>query len=235
MRIFSVTEVTVTKISESPLVLSIAASGLASSTGWTHPRLDGSGDPNPGDQVFEFSFEADRPGGISLPVLTPIHAQGEARPPAGADAVIVHARTNSITVHASEFLSPAPATTRPLAEEATTMMMGEEGGTTTTARFGEEIATTFRVGEEDIATTFVVGEETGSTSFRGEEDPPPTTARFGEEIHTTLRVGEEGDLTTFRFEEGSTMRFGEEGPTTDPRLDDPVGPAGGGFDPFGGF
>src|SRR5262245_46862889 len=106
MKIFSVNQVAVIKISENPLTLSIQASGLTSTSGWSNPRLDNSADPSPKDAVLEFSFEADRPAGINLPILTPVQASIEVKPKNGADAVIVSSRTNSITVHASDFVLP---------------------------------------------------------------------------------------------------------------------------------
>ena len=127
MKVFRVTQVTVIKQSESPLRLVIQVMGLAASSGWTNPRLDNSADLNPADAVLEFSFEADRPSGIVLPVLIPIAASTEVSPSNRADAVIVSARTNSITVRASEFLtiSPTPGT-------VTTLALGEEGSVPTT-------------------------------------------------------------------------------------------------------
>ena len=200
MKIYQVSNVTVTKQSENPLTLIIHALGIASSTGWTAPILDDRGDSNPEDAIFEYNFEAKPPTGIALQVLTPVTATLVVTPKRTVDAVVVNARTNSITVHASEFLGGAAALPQPL----TTLALGEEGPIPSTHRFGEEGPTTFALGEEG-PTTFI----------RGEEGP------------TTFRVGEEG---------GSTMRFGEEGPTTDPRLDDPADPTGGGFGgPFGAF
>ncbi len=160
MKVFRVTQVTVIKQSESPLRLIIQVMSLAASSGWTNPRLENSADPTPADAVLEFSFEADRPSGIVLPVLTPISASTEVSPSNGADAVIVSARTNSITVHASKFLtiSPAPGT-------VTTFALGEEG----------PLPTTLALAEENPPTTLAVGEE----------GLMPTTLRFGEEKKLT--------------------------------------------------
>lgn len=126
-----------TRVSESPLRLSIQATGLAATSGWTNPRLDGSADPNPADAVFEFSFDADRPTGIALEALTPITAALHVDAPTGVDAVIVSSRTNSITVHSSQFVpiptaQAAPVTTLAIGEEGhvTSMAIGEEGPTT---------------------------------------------------------------------------------------------------------
>ena len=121
MKIFRVLQVSVIKVSESPLTLSIQAQGLAATSGWTNPRLDNSADPNPDDSILEFNFDADRPSGISLPVLSPIMATVDFTPSNGADAVIVTARTNSITVHAGEFINPGDSPAQP-----TTLAFGEE-------------------------------------------------------------------------------------------------------------
>lgn len=187
MKIYSVTQVTVIKKSDSP-TLQIHAMGMVASTGgWTNPRLDNSADSNPSDPVLEFSFEADYdPSALMLPVLTPISAAIEFVPKNEAAAVIVSGRTNSITVHASEFISGRPP--------ITTMVFGEEGP-----------PTTFRWGEEGPPTTFQRGEEGPPTTFRwGEEGPQPTTLRFGEE----------GPITDPRVDDpvSPTLARGEEDP-----------------------
>ena len=206
MKIFKVLRVTVIKVSESPLTLSIQAEGLAATSGWTNPRLDNSADPNPDDSILEFNFDADRPSGISLPQLTPIMATVDFEPSNGADAVIVSARINSITVHAGEFLnpgdSPAQPTTLAFGEEedprVTTLALGEEGEPTSRA-LGEEgppqppQPTTRAVGEEEPQfTTYALGEEEPSTRAAGEASQP-TTRAVGEEQpeFTTLAIGEE--------------------------------------------
>ncbi len=230
MLIYRVDQVAVVKTSDEPLKLTIHAAGTTSSTGWTNPRLDPSGDPHPEDAILEFSFEADRPTGITAPVLTPVQATVESSPAGSVELVIVHARTNHIVVHASEFLAPIPPkpaaaqamfttlaqgeegpSTLPTTEEhPTTLAVGEEGPTTLIA--GEEGPTTLAVGEEH-PTTFAVGEEGPTTLIAGEEGP--TTFVVGEEHPTTLAVGEEGPTTLIAGEEHpTTLAIGEEGPTT---------------------
>ncbi len=177
MKVYQVSQVSVIKVSESPLVLNIQVSGLAATTGWTNPRLDNSADPNPDDAVLEFCFEADRPSGPVLPVLTPIMVCVDFQPTNGADAVIISARTNSITVHAAEFYPGL-----------TTFAIGEE----------EPKATTLAIGEEEPkVTTFAIGEEEPkvTTLAIGEEEPKFTTLAIGEEEPkvTTLAIGEEGN------------------------------------------
>ena len=178
MKIFKVLRVTVIKVSESPLTLSIQAEGLAATSGWTNPRLDNSADPNPDDSILEFNFDADRPSGISLPQLTPIMATVDFEPSNGADAVIVSARINSITVHAGEFLNPGDSPAQP-----TTLAFGEEDPGPTTRAVGEE---------EPQFTTYALEEEEPSTRAAGEESQP-TTRAVGEEQpeFTTLAIGEE--------------------------------------------
>ena len=192
MKIFRVLQVSVIKVSESPLTLSIQAQGLAATSGWTNPRLDNSADPNPDDSILEFNFDADRPSGISLPVLSPIMATVDFTPSNGADAVIVTARTNSITVHAGEFINPGDSPAQP-----TTLAFGEEEPST--RALGEEgppqppQPTTLAVGEEDPRfTTLALGEEEPSTRAAGEASQP-TTRAVGEEQpeFTTLAIGEE--------------------------------------------
>ncbi len=175
MKVFQVTQVTVIKQSESPLRLVIQVMGLAASSGWTNPRLDNSDDPTPADAVLELSFEADRPSGIVLPVITPIAASTEVSPSNEVDAIIVSSRTNSITVHASEFmtLSPTPGT-------VTTFALGEEDPVPSTLAIGEEspMPTTRRFGEENPITTLAVGEESPITNPRV-DDPRLGGGPFG--------------------------------------------------------
>ena len=171
MKVYQVSQVSVIKVSESPLVLNIQVSGLAATTGWTNPRLENSGDPNPDDAILEFCFEADRPSGPVLPVLTPIMVCVDVQPTNGADAVIISSRTNSITVHAAEFMTPGSSY-----PGLTTLAIGEE----------EPKVTTFAIGEEDPKVT---------TLAIGEEEPKVTTLAIGEEDPkvTTLAIGEEGN------------------------------------------
>jgi hypothetical protein len=148
MQVYKVTQVTVIRQKESPLTLLVQAFGLTSSTGWINPRLDNSKDPTPTDAAHELSFDAERPSGISLQVLSPTTASVVLEPKNGADAVIVSARTNSITVHASEFLDPTTLPQRPFpGGPVTTLAIGEEG-LPITLKVGEEHWTTLRLGEE---------------------------------------------------------------------------------------
>ncbi len=177
MKIIQVTHVSVTKQSESPLTLLIQASGYVSTSGWTNPRLDSSGDSNPADAVLEFSFEADRPTGPSLQVLTPVFASIVVTPKIAIDAVAVAARLNQISVLAADFGTPP---------QATTMALGEEGPAPGTE------ATTFR------ASTLAIGEETPfpKTWRFGEEHPWPFPGPgphpFPWPFPTTRALGEEG-------------------------------------------
>lgn len=175
MKVFSVNQVTVIKVSESPLRLSVQASGLTSTSGWSNPRLDNSEDPSPKDAVLEFSFDADRPEGATLQVLTPIHASIDVKPANGADAVIVKSRTNSITVHASEFVVQAAL------NQISTHILLESP--TTTFSIGEEmphLPTTFRLGEEIPTLAFAGGE--GGTTFRLGEEGPHTDPRIDDPL-----------------------------------------------------
>jgi hypothetical protein len=182
MKILRVLRVDVVRQSDSPLTLLVSAEGLAATAGWSNARLDDSLDPNPKDAVLELSFDADRPQGLVPQVLTPIVATVVLDPKHGADAVIVSARTNSITVHASEFLAPAgPGSSTGFRQPFTTWMFGEEHPTTgprleeqpTTLALGEEGPTTWRFGEEGPTLRFGEG---------------PTTHAFGEEPLTDPRV-----------------------------------------------
>jgi hypothetical protein len=186
MKIYSVDSVAVLKKSATPLELVIMATGRAATTGWKNPRLDAAADPAPGDAVLEFGFEADPPGGISLQVLTPISASVDVRPGGGADAVIISSRTNSITVHASEFIDGSGTsglfTTLALGEEVPPTLPGAEGGMfPTTLRFGEEHWPTHFVGEQ--LPTILRGEHGPFTDPRVDDPMGPVvmpTSPFGE-------------------------------------------------------
>ena len=152
MKIYQVTGVVVYRVSDRPLTLSIHATGLAATSGWSNSNLDNSQDPNPGDDVHEFSFEAAKPNGIALEVLTPISATLDFKPNAGAAAIVVSSRTNSITVHASEFIDGSRAGNA-FAANLTTLAIGEETPPkwpTVRYPFGEHVPTTFALGEEGI-------------------------------------------------------------------------------------
>jgi hypothetical protein len=209
MLIFEVTHVTVIKASSSPLKLEIHASGFAATSGWTNPKLDPVATP-PGDPILEFNFDATPPDGISLPVLTPIQAATEVEPPNPVAGVTVIARTNRITIHASQFSSGQFTTHIAGEEHPTTEAIGP--GSLTTLIAGEEHPTTQAVGEEH-PTTLAVGEEGPTTLIAGEENP--TTQAIGEEHPTTLAVGEEHPTTLIAGEEHpTTQAIGEEHPTT---------------------
>ncbi|WP_287518329.1 hypothetical protein [Okeania sp. SIO2C2] len=240
MKVFKVLQVSVIKITESPLKLCIQAEGLSATSGWTNPRLDNSADPNPDDSVLEFSFDADKPSDVSLPRLTPIMATVDFTPTNGADAVIVSARINSITVHAGEFITPGQISSQPTTlaygeeePQFTTQAVGEEGPQPTTLAYGEEgpQPTTLAYGEEGPQlisqaqpTTLAYGEEEGpqpTTQALGEEGPQPTTQALGEEgpQPTTQALGEEGPQPTTQAlgeeePQATTLAYGEEGPTT---------------------
>src|SRR5579863_5794890 len=200
MNIFQVTQVSVIKVSSTPLKLEVHASGMAATSGWTDPKLDPVATP-PGDPILEFNFDATPPAGISLPVLTPIQAATEVEPPNPVAGVTVIARTNRITVHVSQFLSSQqPFTTLIAGEEnPTTQAVGEEHPTTLQA--GEENPTTLAIGEEH-PTTFIAGEENPTTLPLGEEHP--TTTLLGEEHLTSFIVGEEQPTTLVQGEKSTT-------------------------------
>jgi hypothetical protein len=179
MLIYRVTHVYVAR-NEDPKKLIVHASGLTATAGWTSPRLvpvDVSIPERPLDPaILQFNFEADRPKGAALQVLTPIHTSLEISPEGAVDGVTVHAQTNSVTVHVSMFLAPAAALAVSWATPPAMYYTGPDEHTPTTPY--ENPPATYHVGER-LATTMVTGEE------------HLTTVAVGEEI-TTLVVGEEG-------------------------------------------
>jgi hypothetical protein len=224
MKIYRVNSIAVYKSGQH---LIIQATGLASSSGWTNARLL-SDEANPADKVLEFSFEADPPGGISLPVLFPMIASVTVE--AGdAEAVLVRARTNDVTAHASEFHS------LPLSRDRDAKALGQATAT------GQQALTTLMLGEEEPPTAVQAGEHVPFTTtgiFAGEEGhwpfPPLTTLRLGEEtgpigpLGTDIRLDD--PAATFASSGLTTLMLGEEGRPSpiDPRL------LGQGT-PFGGF
>ena len=189
MKIYQVDQVTVTTSSGPPAKLTIHAWGLAATSGWTNPRLDPVTTDSE-DQILEFDFDADPPSELALQVLTPIQAETEVEPSKPVSAVTVIARTNRITVHASQFT--AAATAGPACGPFTTHIAGEEQMITTMMVGEEHHLTTLAIGEEHV-TTLVAGEEHPTTTVKGEEsvtnpqlDDPPgpiTTMMVGEEHH----------------------------------------------------
>ena len=112
MKIYFVTSVSVIKVSEEPLTLHIQAYGRVSSTGWTNVRLEPAA-PVKGDRVLDYSFEADAPTGITGPVVLPVTAGLTIESKHAVDSIVVTSRTNSITVHASEFINHDPSAAPP--------------------------------------------------------------------------------------------------------------------------
>lgn len=222
MKIFSVHSVMVTKLSDSPLAFYIQAQGLVASTGWTNPKLDNSADPDPDDRIYDFIFEAERPSGVSLPVLNSIQATITIQPKSDVDAVIVSSRTNSITIHSSQF-----------------MTLDSKTGQITTLAIGEEASPNSPTPED-------------RTEFAANTSRKPTTLAIGEEGHypklvvgehqlPTYKFGENGPITDIRVEDIVPWKLPHKRPMTGPsgevqpdpvpdyRDDDRVG------GPFGSF
>lgn len=82
-------------------MLTIAAIGLAPTTGWTHGRLSPAVYVKPpADGVWDFDFLADAPIGIVAEVLTPISAAWFGFAPDWCKGVRVHAADNQVAVAA---------------------------------------------------------------------------------------------------------------------------------------
>jgi hypothetical protein len=205
MQILSVLSVIVAKLSGNSLL--VFAVGRVPTTGWTHPRLDRVPSTIPDDRVLEFDFNADPPTGPSGDVVLPITASVEVNPDHPVDAVIVKSRTNSIVVHATEFVSGL-------------------GGPITTFMIGEEIPLINwqAAPASPVAPTGTTGPSAAVAPVRGAQSALSVT---------TFIVGEEG-WTSLPFieEENPTAHAGES--WTDPRVDDPAA-RGSGRGPFGGF
>lgn len=97
--------------------LMIAALGLASTSGWTHPRLS----PYvyiqpPADGVWDFEFVADPPHGIVLPVLTPMAAAWSGPLPDWCEGVRIHAASNHIAAALAVGEEPVDFQTTPAFE-----------------------------------------------------------------------------------------------------------------------
>src|SRR4051812_47259893 len=98
-QIMEVTEVKLAVLESFPPQLSIRASGLATTTGWSNPQLV----PYetlvvPPDGIYDFDFVAERPTGIVADHVTPIEARYTMKPlPETLKGVRVHASQNSKT------------------------------------------------------------------------------------------------------------------------------------------
>ena len=222
MKIYRVTSVAVYR-SERHLI--VQAAGLASSSGWANARLTAD-DANPADKVLEFAFEADPPNGISLPVLFPMIASVTVEND-DAEAVLVRARTNDVTVHATEFQSLK----RDRDAASISQLAARDPQVLTTLALGEENPPELgRGGERSPFTTMaIIPGEGGPWPF-----PPLTTLRFGVEtgpigpLGTDIRVDD--PAASFASSGLTTLMLGEEGRPSqiDPRV------LGQGT-PFGGF
>ena len=121
-RVTHVDQALVIILKSNPPLVGVAASGKVPTTGWSNPRL------NrvfyfvpPADGIQDFSFDAEPPQGVFLPVVTPIAAHsiitrdpqnywGEGKPLRG---VRIHARENAVEapldLHPREILGDKPA------------------------------------------------------------------------------------------------------------------------------
>ena len=80
--------------------IQITVKGLASSSGWTNPRLEPVANTPQEEGIHEYNFVADPPSGITIPVLTHIEATVQiTKIPEDFKGVKVHASTNSLEVH----------------------------------------------------------------------------------------------------------------------------------------
>jgi len=154
VKIFSVTSVSVVKVNNDPLTLHIHALGRVSSTGWTHLRLEHAA-PRVGDPVLDFSFEGDPPHGMAGAVMLPATASYSLETKSAVDAIVVSSRTNSVVVHASEFVShTALSATSPQALQASA---GQLTGSPLIGQghIPQGPVTTFIVGEEGPTWLFI--------------------------------------------------------------------------------
>jgi hypothetical protein len=104
-RVMSVDSASVFLLKSNPPYVGVTAHGKVPTTGWTHPNLGAwVYVMPPSDGIQDFDFYAEPPGGITLPVVSPIAAHavitrnpndywGKGQPLVG---VRVHARENSI-------------------------------------------------------------------------------------------------------------------------------------------
>lgn len=195
MLIYSATQIYVIEYEEAKKLI-IHAAGLTATTGWTRPRLtrvEVSVPERPLDPtILQFNFEADRPEGPNLQVLTPIQASLEIRPEDSVNGVTVHAQTNSVSVHVSSFADPAAHRIYARGQAPATQMMGQQYATVPSPQ-GE-------------------GGPPTDPNLPGEVIPHATYINLMGQSRTTYRVGEKHVVTAAVGEEVTTLGFGEGGP-----------------------
>lgn len=112
-RILSVSSVVASPVDAQSSALHITATGIASSPGWTKPRLVPLATPAPGADTLELEFVADPPEGPVIQVLTPIAGsyvwEDFAALAPHVRHVTVHAATNLATGDVPEAPVPGPA------------------------------------------------------------------------------------------------------------------------------
>lgn len=216
VRLFSISNIRLAVLESNPPQLSVAVTGLSTTSGWKNVELVPLEKTLSPDGILDLDFVGEPPTGIAMQILTPVAAsmvwtQDVER----LVGVKVYSRSGDVTRLRLELA-------KGITEMATTLAVGEEGPSPTTMALGEEtpFPKTMRVGEE--GPTFAWGE--GAKTMRvGEEGPTPVWG----EGPKTMRVGEEGPK----------LAHGE----TSPLVDDPKGPMGedddwfdpADFNPFG--
>ena len=97
--IYKILSVTATILKTNPPKIRIVAKGQVTSTGWKNPSLlKYIYVHQPFDGVQDYSFMADAPTGIVLPVITPISLTTTVPYESWMKGVRIHATTNSKTV-----------------------------------------------------------------------------------------------------------------------------------------
>lgn len=185
MRLFSITSVELALLKSNPPKMSVSVTGMATTSGWTNPKLVPLEEVLSADGILDLDFVAKAPTGIVLQVLTPIAASliwdGDADRLVG---VKVYSRTGE-QVH---LLGEAGDASGGRGWSGPGWPMGPGTPITTFAVGEESFPTTWRHGEEGMPTTMAIGEE-GPKPFFGETDPrvddpkPP----FGEDGPVTMR------------------------------------------------
>jgi hypothetical protein len=77
--------------------LMLSARGTVPDSGWTHPQLNERIYVNPpADGIWEFDFDAQPSGGVTMPVISPLASSVRRRVPDWFKGVRIYAATNQI-------------------------------------------------------------------------------------------------------------------------------------------
>ena len=212
-RVYSINNVQLSLLKSNPPQLMVTAVGFTAQAGWSDVRLEPLEGELSADGILDLAFVGTPPGGISLPVLTPVIAHHVWEDAERVVGVTVHARSNTM----SRLLDQGGMTTLALGEEGPpiTEMVGEDAAPAGAVAFADKFTKTLHNGEEH-GTVGKIGDHVRTTVPLSEEVPPnlfPFTTNPGLEEHPPKVP--DWEIPASPFAGLTTMIHGEEhGPTT---------------------